>query len=41
MASPDVAYPIFEGSQQSVGIRSDPNYMEIAAPPPDLNIKVP
>jgi len=40
MANPDAACPIFEGSQQSVGIRSDPNYMEMA-PPPDLNIKVP
>ena len=25
----------------SAGARSDPNYMEIAAPPPNLNIKVP
>jgi hypothetical protein len=40
MASADAAYPIFEGSQQSVGIRSDPKYMEMA-PPSDLNIKVP
>jgi hypothetical protein len=32
MASPDAACRIFEGLQQSVGVRSDPNYMEIAAP---------
>src|ERR1700730_5670832 len=31
MASPVAAYPIFEGSQQSAGVRSDPNYMETAA----------
>jgi hypothetical protein len=40
MANPDAAWPIFEGLQQSAGVRSDPNYMEIAAPP-NLNIKIP
>jgi hypothetical protein len=40
MASRDAAYPIFERSQQSAGVRSDPNYMEIAAQP-NPNIKVP
>ena len=37
---PGCSLPIFEGSQQSAGVRSDPNYMEITAPP-NLNIKVP
>src|ERR1700736_3927898 len=32
MASPNAACPIFEGSQRSAGVRSDPNYMETAAP---------
>src|ERR1700730_13100790 len=32
MASPGAACPIFEGSQRSAGVRSDPNYMETAAP---------
>jgi len=41
MASQDAACPIFVGSQRSAGVRSDSNYMEIAAPPPNLNIKVP
>jgi hypothetical protein len=41
MASPAAACSIFEGSQQSAGIRSDPNYMEIDAPPTKLNIKIP
>jgi hypothetical protein len=31
MASQDAACPIFEGSQRLAGVRSDPNYMEIAA----------
>jgi len=41
MESPAATWPIFEGSKQSAGARSNPNYMEIAAPPPNLNIKVP